>query len=643
MCGIYGVFHFDAASPVPAGRAQAVDILAHRGPDARGCWRDGPVLLAMRRLSIIDLAGGHQPIWNEEGTHCIVYNGEIYNFADLRGELERRGHRFVTDTDTEVVLHGYEEWGPDCLRRLNGMFALAIWDGPRRLLMLARDRLGEKPLYYYRDSRRLVFASEVKAILSDPTIPRSMAPEGLANYLAFGHAVGPQTIFADVLKLQPGHYLLTNESGCQLVQYWDVGEERHDAASIRSGGPAVEEAIRWLLDDAVRRRMVADVPVGAFLSGGVDSSTIVGLMQRHASGPVKTFALGFTAGKAFNELDDARRVAEYFGTDHYELEVDHRELAPVWEKLVYHYDEPFADAAGLPLYLLSRFARQQVKVVLAGDGGDELFGGYRRYAADQFGGMFRRLPAWAQTEARTRVARLPRLRRAKRTLEAWSISDPVRRYAAWLWLFTPELQEEVLAPNLAGSAAAYDPARVYALHASHWRRLCAEDSVNRLLYLDLKTWLVDTYLEKTDKATMACGLEARLPLLDHRLVELAFCIPGHAKVRGLATKRIFKRAVSELVPSFVLRKPKHGFAVPTDPWLRGSLREYAAAVLFDGRMAARGYWKMSSVDRLWQEHQSGRHVWSEHLWVLLNLEMWQRCYLDSQDGFAVARKLAEEV
>jgi asparagine synthase (glutamine-hydrolysing) len=627
MCGIFGVFHFDPDRPVTRTAAAAVDCLTHRGPDERGVWCDGPVLLGIRRLSIIDLAGGQQPIWNEDESCCIVYNGELYNFLDLRPLLEARGHCFRTRTDTEVVLHAYEEWGADCLRRFNGMFALAIWDDRRKLLLLARDRLGEKPLYYYQNGERLIFASEIKAILHDPTAPRRLALDGLANYLAFGHATGPTTIYQGIVKLQPGHYLLAGHEGCRLVQYWDVGEERPAPAPLTNEEEAAS-AICTLLNDAVQRRMVADVPVGAFLSGGVDSSAVVGLMRRHATGPVKTFSLGFTVGGAYNELDDARQVAAHFNTEHHELAVSHLDLAPVLQTLVYHYDEPFADAASFPLYLLSRFARQEVKVALAGDGGDELFGGYRRYAVDGWGDLFQRLPPAVQTQVRAAVHCLPRRRRWKRLATAWSIPDPALRYAAWLCLFTPDLQAALLQREVWAQLDGHHPAALYPAHAAHHDRLQADDAINRLLYMDLKSWLVDTYLEKTDKATMACSLEARLPLLDHRLVELAFQIPGRFKVQGFATKRIFKRAVQGLVPEFVLHRPKHGFAVPTDPWLRGPLRDFARAVLFDGRMAQRGLWQMETIERLWLEHQSGRHVWSEHLWVLLNFELWQRCYMD---------------
>src|SRR5438105_2879644 len=389
MCGIYGQL-VRSAGAVDLGIAEdSLDRLIHRGPDARGTWSENGAFLGSRRLSIIDIDGGQQPMSNEDRSCVIVFNGELYNFLDLRPQLESKGHRFRTRSDTEVVLRAYEEWGPACLDRFNGMFAFAIWDGRTRTLFLARDRLGEKPLYYYADDDRLVFASEIKAILADPSIPRALSQEGLANYLAFGHAVAPATMYRNIQKLLPAHYLLANERGVRVAEYWDVGWDGRDPGSAPSTERHHAEQIRDLLDDSVRRRLIADVPVGAFLSGGVDSSAVVALMSRHAPARLKTFSLGFAGLRAYNELSDAREVASALGTDHRELEVGPGELTAVLEKLVYHYDEPFADAAAFPVFLLSRFAREHVKVVLTGDGGDELFGGYRRYAADRLAGLTR--------------------------------------------------------------------------------------------------------------------------------------------------------------------------------------------------------------------------------------------------------------
>jgi asparagine synthase (glutamine-hydrolysing) len=626
MCGIYG--HLTTSELSVRCAEEGTDFLSHRGPDERGTALLGNVFLGMRRLSIIDVSGGQQPIWNEDQTRCIVYNGELYNFNDLRPELESSGHRFRTRSDTEVVLHAYEEWGPDCLRRFNGMFAFAIWDKRENRLFLARDRIGEKPLYYYKDSKRLIFSSEIKAILADPVVPRRLNPRGLANFLCFGHAVAPETIYESIYKLLPGHYLLAQDEKVRTCRYWDVGDEPQLPPGSILTEAEYAERILSLLDDSVRRRMVADVPVGAFLSGGVDSSAIVALMKRYGNA-AKTFSLGFSIGGAYNELSDARRVAEHLGTEHHELRAEHVDLIQTLRTLVYHYDEPFADAAAFPLYLLSRFAREHVKVVLSGDGGDELFGGYRRYAVDRFAKFYRGLPAALTKNLIPTIAgKLPRLRRTKRALRTLCLPDPARRYASWLTVFTPEMQEELLGSELRVAIADHDPVAAYPDYYHALDGKCASDHLNRLMYIDLKTLLVDGYMEKLDKATMACGLEARVPLLDHRLVELAFQIPGRFKICASSMKRILKRAVRDLVSARVLRKSKHGFAVPIDPWFRGELKDFTFDVLLDGRTRQRGYFNLSLVERLWREHVSGRHVRAEHLWLLLNFELWHRVYLD---------------
>jgi asparagine synthase (glutamine-hydrolysing) len=355
------------------------------------------------------------------------------------------------------------------------------------------------------------------------------------------------------------------------------------------------------------------------------------LMQRHATGPVKTFSLGFSVGGAYNELSDAREVAQYLGTEHHELNVEHVDLVKTLRTLVYHYDEPFGDAAGFPVYLLSQFARQHVKVVLGGDGGDELFGGYRRYAADQAAALYQWLPDLLTGRVLPALAdALPRLRRIKRTLHTLPIADPARRYASWLTLFSPDMQGDLLTPAMSSMVGGHDPAWQYPQYYAALNGATASDHLNRLMYVDLKTWLADAYMEKLDKASMACSLEARLPLLDHRLVELAFQIPSDQKIRGWSTKRVFKEAVRPLIPPFVLRKPKHGFAVPTDPWFRGDLRSFAFEVLLDERARRRGYFNIPVVERLWREHAEGRHVWDTHLWLLMNFELWHRIFMDGE-------------
>jgi asparagine synthase (glutamine-hydrolysing) len=632
MCGIVGSILLTdqyRSSVDEVIQEKMIESIRHRGPDDSGSWQNDKIFLGMRRLSIIDLNNGQQPIWNEDKSCCIVYNGELYNHHDLRPLLESQGHTFRTNSDTEVILHAYAQWGTKCLSKFIGMFAFAIWDGKQNTLFLARDRVGEKPLYYYQDRHRLVFASEIKAILADPSISREVNPRGLSNFLAFGHAMAPDTMFHNIRKLLPGHYLIVKEGHVKIEEYWDVGYE----PQLNDGEVLTEEEycekIQELLNDSVRQRMISDVPLGAFLSGGIDSSVIVALMKKHASEPVKTFSLGFSVGGAYNELSDARKVAEHFGTEHHELEIGHVDLVNTLQTLVYHYDEPFADAASFPLYLLSQFARQHVKVILSGDGGDELFGGYRRYAADQLSFSYQRLPKFLINKLFPQIIdRLPRLRRFKKTINTLPIVNPAFRYASWLSLFTKEMQTELLQPAISDALLNYEPTSLYPFYYNKLRDTYAPDHLNQLMYVDFKTWLVDTYMEKTDKATMACGLEARLPILDHRLVELSFQIPSHYKIKGWKTKQIFKKAIKNLVPDFVLQKPKHGFSVPTDLWFRDDLKNFAFEILLDERTRRRSFFNNTFVEKIWTEHQKGRHVWDTQLWALLNFELWCRSYLD---------------
>ena len=628
MCGILGILssnpqHFTYAN-------EQLKCIIHRGPDEQGVWSSTPVLLGNCRLSIIDLAGGSQPMFNEDKSCCIVYNGEVYNFQDLRSQLQSKGHTFRTESDTEVVLHAYEEWGTECLKRFNGMFAFGIWDGRKGELFVARDRIGEKPLYYYWDGNRLIFASEIKAIVADPSVPRTINPRGLVNFLKYGHAVAPDTMYRNIHKLLPGNYLLAKGAKIRTEEYWDVGDEPQVADDVTLTESEYSSRICSLLEDSVRRRMVADVPVGAFLSGGIDSSAIVALMKRHATGRVKTFSLGFGIGGPYNELSDARAVATYLDTEHYELQADHLDMVSLLQKLVYQYDEPFGDAANFPVYLLSEFARKEVKVVLAGEGGDELFGGYRRYVADQVAQRYQALPRFFIEGVLPRAAgMLPRFRRLKRISTTLPIHDPALRYSAWLEVFTREMQGMLLSQTWSKEIADYDSSWQYS-HYYHKKmnRGSDLDHLNRLMYVDLKTWLPDTFMEKVDKATMAFGLEGRLPFLDHRLVELAFQIPSKLKIRGRTTKRILKQAVGHLLPMQVLTKPKHGFAVPTDPWFRGELKEFVFETLLDERSKRRGYFNHAYIEKLYNLHRSGKEVYDNALWLLLNFELWHRTFID---------------
>jgi len=624
MCGIYGRVELsaDRIEHLPADLL-AVRRLTHRGPDDEGTWYGSRVFLGMRRLSVIDLSTGHQPISNEDGTITVVYNGEIYNFAEIRDELVARGHRFTTHSDTEVIVHGYEEWGEAVLDKFNGMFALALWDERDRTLWVARDRLGVKPLYYACDERRFLFASEIKALLAHPDLPREVESTGLLNYLSYGHAVGADTIYKGIRKLLPGHSLRVRGRDVTIREWWNAAP--HDEQQLSAG--AYAEKLRGLLEDSVRLRLIADVPVGAFLSGGLDSSAVVALMKRHTAAPVKTFSVGFDGGAEFNELADARRVAAHCRTEHYELLVQPAELVDALHTLVYHFDEPFGDAASFPTYLVSKLARSHVTVALTGEGGDELFGGYRRYAAARWLRVLRTASGGLIGPLLRVGDALPRFRRLKKLIAAAQIADGPARYASLLRVFTDDSLRDVLDARLQQAARSYDALAVYRRYFAEGR---AGDEMNQFMFVDMKTWLADAYLEKVDKTSMAVSLEARVPLLDYRIAEFAMAMPSRFKIRGGETKHVLRQAVRDLLPIETMRKPKHGFAVPTDPWFRGKLRDFARDVLLDPRSRQRGYFNPQEVERLWNDHQAGREVRDTHLWLLMNFELWAREYLDQR-------------
>jgi len=623
MCGICGRLNFDRR-PVEASLIKRMSAaLAHRGPDDEGVYIGATVGLGNRRLSIIDLELGHQPMSDGSDTAWIVYNGEIYNFPSLRETLQTKGYPFVTHSDTEVILAAYELFDVECLQHLQGMFAFAIWDEDKQRLFLARDRLGIKPLYYYMDGGKIVFASEIKALLKDPEVPRELDLKGLFNFFAYGHAVAPDTIYRGIKKLLPGHYLICLGDGqCQLSQYWDSPLPNDDEDR---GEDYYRTRIEELLGRAVSSHLLSDVPLGAFLSGGVDSSAVVAFMTRVMDRPITTFSVGFCGPSFFNELDDARFVSQHFGTDHHEITLTEEDLIETLETLVYHYDEPYGDAAGLPTYLVSRLARQYVKVILTGEGSDELFGGYRRYSVERFSPSFLLLPPFLRKDVLQRLINvMPRLRRTKKALAAMNVADPVERYGSWLLVFDIHLLEDLFHPDLSGFLKDYDPFWPYRIHYPQGD----SERLNRILHVDQKTWLVDGYLEKVDKAAMAVGLEARVPFLDHHLVEFVAGVPSKYKIRGWTTKYILKKVLKGILPERILRKRKHGFSVPIDPWFRGKLRSYVQEILLDPKTLNRCIFQRKTIERLFQDHLRGQEIYDTHLWLLLNFELWQRRFMD---------------
>ena len=633
MCGIAG-FVNQGEAPGGGERAEVLarmlGVIRHRGPDDEGALVADGAALGMRRLSIIDLAGGHQPMSGEDGSVTLVFNGEIYNYRDLQRELEARGHRFRTSSDTEAIVHAYEEHGPACLELLRGMFAFAVWDSRRRELFVARDRVGKKPLFYALTPRgTLVFGSELKCLLEHPEVGREVDPEALDAYLSFGYVPDPLCILRGVRKLPPGHYLTFKGGRVEVRRYWDF---EYGEATARGEGELVEE-LRALLDEAVRLRLVADVPLGAFLSGGVDSSAVVGLMARATSRPVKTFSIGFRED-SYDELRYARIAAERFGTEHHEFVVT-PEVCHVIDELAWHLDEPFADSSAIPTYAVSKLARRHVTVSLSGDGGDELFAGYTRYALQRDRAHFGRLPrALREGLMRPLSRRLPHAAWGRNYLYNVSL-DPLARYLDSVSFITAlnklSLYTEGFRARLDGGGGA--PARLFREHAA---RVRSAEPLDTLLYLDSKTYLPGDILTKVDRMSMAVSLEARVPLLDHKLVEFVTRVPASLKVRGREAKHIFKRAVRGLVPDEILDRPKQGFGLPIQKWINRELRGRIRDGLLGERARGRGYFEPSYVRLLWDEHDRGRRDNTGHLWTLFMLELWHQTFIDAARSGAPA-------
>jgi asparagine synthase (glutamine-hydrolysing) len=638
MCGITGaVWTLPEKALAPETLSRMVEVLRHRGPDDQGTYAaplqvrpvygTAPgVALGHRRLAIIDVAHGRQPLANEDESVWIVFNGEVYNFRELRHRLEGAGHRFRTRSDTEVLVHLYEDEGPDFLRHVNGMFALAIWDAPRRQLLLARDRLGEKPLIYRQEPGRLLFASELKSLLEVPDIPRQIDPQALDAYLTYQYVPHPQAILRGFAKLPPAHLAVYREDRLEVRPYWQPDLQREEDR------PAEDYALelRELLTSSVAMRLESEVPLGAFLSGGIDSTIVVGLMQRLMQAPVRTFSIGFPVAE-YDETRYARLVAGRFGAVHQEFRVE-PDAMEVLPKLVWHYDEPFADSSALPTWYVSQLTRQHVTVALTGDGGDELFAGYPRYRAVWLAQGFDRLPRlvrrlvgarfWRRLPASPRQKSLRR--RFKRFAEAMSL-PPLRRYLEWIAIFGEERRAALYSDEFLASLPNVDPLEFLAARAA---LSSSRDPVTSISLVDLATYLPCDLMTKVDIASMAHGLETRPPFLDHRVVELAARMPLRHKFRHGQGKRILHEAFADLLPPEVRQRPKMGFGVPLDHWFRGPLAGFAREVLLDPQTLARGLFRPEAVRALVDAHLSGQFDHSYRLWALLILELWQRRWLD---------------
>jgi asparagine synthase (glutamine-hydrolysing) len=622
MCGICGLFQFDDEREFrPELVHRMTETITHRGPDDEGIYVGRGIGLGFRRLSIIDVAGGHQPISNEDGSIWVMLNGEIYNYPELHRELSGRGHRFSTRSDTETIVHLYEEYGEECFTRLRGMFAIALWDSRGRKLLLARDRVGKKPLFYAANGKRILFGSELKCLLADDCFPYDINVQAVSDYFSLGYVPAPKTIYSAAQKLLPGHYLVCSAKGIQVKRFWEISfghiENRTEDEWC--------ELLRHELCEVTRIRLMSEVPLGAFLSGGIDSSAIVATMAKAMKRPVTTCSIGFEEPE-YNEADYARKVADQFHTDHHEHIVRPNAL-DVLDKLVWHYDEPFADSSAIPTYYVSWVARQHVTVALGGDGGDENFAGYRRYYFDHMENQLRRLvPAPIRHcvfgplgSVYPALAWAPRFLRAKATFQSLARA-PLEGYFNSISIFRPAEKQNLFTPEFRESLCGYDSMDVL---RHYYDRADTNDLLSRIQYVDMKTYLTDDILAKVDRASMAVSLEVRAPLLDHKLMETVATIPSSLKLVGRNGKYIFKKAMAPLFKPEILNRKKQGFAVPLDRWFREELRDLASDALLSSND---GILSPSILKKIWRQHQQGQCDRSAHLWSVLMFRKWKEAF-----------------
>ena len=631
MCGITGLIVEGALAPDDRGRVIAMrDVIRHRGPDDAGLYLDERAALGHRRLSIVDLAAGHQPLANEDESIWIVFNGEIYNHADLRPVLEAAGHRYRTRSDTETIVHAYEQWGDGCVERLRGMFAFALWDAHRRRLLLARDRLGVKPLYWSRVGDRLLFGSEIKSLLASGLIVPRARESALPELLGTRYLSGEETLFDGIHRLMPGHTLVFENGEVRVRQYWEipVGRAAEDLTAQRDAD--LVDRFRALLEESVRIRLMADVPLGMFLSGGLDSSAIAALMAGMIDRPLQTFSVAFK-DRAFSELDYARQVSTAIKADAHEIVIDDNEFFGALPRLLWHEDEPIAHPSSVPLYFVSALASRHVKVVLTGEGSDELLAGYGKYP--------RALVNWRAAKAYAMVPEAMRSWVAQSVVP--SMPGRLARYAKRSFLAMPRTAEAMFFDNFASIgvgrqrtllasryAALATPEQAYGASRAFFDKPSANSTVlDRLLYTDLKTYLVEL-LMKQDQMSMAASIESRVPFLDHRLVEFVATLPPRMKLRGFTTKWILRDAVKRVLPAEILTRRKMGFPVPFGLWMRGRWQSVARDVLLDRRTRERGIVDPAAIDRLIADHASGAQEGGDAIWSLMNLELWYRTFID---------------
>ncbi len=627
MCGIAGIFEYKSRKRIDKAILHGMlSTIEHRGPDERGVLFTGDLAVGMQRLSIIDLAGGKQPISNEDGKVTIVFNGEIYNYRELRETLRSRGHILRTSSDTEVIVHLYEDLGEDCVKELRGMFAFALWDSARKRLFIARDRLGIKPVYYTDQNGSLIFGSEIKSILAHPDVVASLNLEGLGHYISLKYVPAPETMFSGICALPPGHLLTCDRNGSKVRRYWDLSfsesKENH-----RSEETCAEQ-LEALLRESVRLHLMSDVPFGAFLSGGVDSSVVVALMQQVMNVPVKTFSVGFRGGgsEVFSELPFARLVANRFKTDHHEIYVTPDDFMDLAGKIVWHLDQPIADNACVANYMVSRLAAQHVKMVLTGEGGDELFAGYARYAGERLSSVFQFLPAQVKSSALNLVQQLPGSRRLKIALFAFCQPDELTRMVSWFPLFDRARKPRLLTEEVFHQLS--DPYAVDVFR-KQLESADAKEWLSRMLYVDTKLWLPDDLLARGDKTSMAASLEGRVPLLDHKLVEFAASLPSDMKIKRLVRKYLLKKVARKWLPAEVIDRKKAGFPMPFSLWFRKECRSFVHDLLSPETTKRRGLFNSDYIQSLLLEHDAGTADHGQLLWGLMSVELWHRAFLDS--------------
>jgi len=622
ICGTYGLIDRDLL-------ARMCGAISHRGPDDEGHYYSSDVMLGMRRLKVIDLNTGNQPIFNENRDIVVVYNGEIYNYKENRGYLENKGHKFYTNSDTETIVHLYEELGDKCVERLRGMFAFALWDSVRERLLLARDRIGIKPLYYYFKDGVLLFASELKALLQCPSINKEINFHALHDYLTYLCVSAPDTIFKNIFKLEPGHMIICEYGNIEIKRYWDVCPQYDIYGGLFKNEATITERMYELILESIKSHLISDVPLGVFLSGGLDSSSIVAITSEILNKPLKTFSIGFE-DDYYNELDNARLVAKRFGTDHHEYIVSPASIKDIQE-ILYFFDEPFADSSAIPTYYVSKYARQNVTVALSGDGGDELFGGYGNYKADKIGLLYKKIPSFIRNSLIPAIADcipdaaeyLSGKARIKKILSMSRMSSE-EGHVFWLSCFSEEAKRELYSDSSLTGLLCNNSLDRYIRYFNGYDMT---DFINSCIYVDVKTVLPNDYLTKVDRMSMANSLEVRVPFLDHKLLEFAMSISSKYKIRGLTTKYLLKKIMKDKLPEAIIKGRKKGFSMPLSRWFREDFSVLLDEFLSENIVKKRGYFNYEFVERLSKDHLAGRKDNSKLLWTLVCFEIWHRRFI----------------